>query len=56
MLQLHSDIPSRPMGEERGQTLAEYSVILVLISIVAVAVMQTVGVDIMGLFASIGRR
>lgn len=53
VLGLDTYIRSRVMSEEGGQTLGEYSLILAFISIVAVAVMQTVGVDVMSVFTSL---
>jgi Flp pilus assembly pilin Flp len=41
------------MGQEQGQTLAEYALILVLISIAAVAVMGPLGDAISGAFQDV---
>ena len=43
------------MGEERGQTLAEYALILVLISIAAVAVMGPLGDEISKVFTDVDK-
>jgi Flp pilus assembly pilin Flp len=37
----------------RGQTMAEYALILVTIAVVAAALVQTAGVNIMGLLANV---
>jgi Flp pilus assembly pilin Flp len=41
------------MGQEQGQTLAEYALILVLISIAAVAVMGPLGTEISNAFTDV---
>ena len=40
------------LSEERGQTLTEYALILVLIAIAAVGIMATLGDTIEGVFTS----
>ncbi|HEY7029854.1 MAG TPA: Flp family type IVb pilin [Thermomicrobiales bacterium] len=40
-------------GEERGQGLVEYALILVLISIVSIGVMTTVGSHVVDLFTTV---
>lgn len=41
------------LANEKGQGLAEYALILVLISIAAIAVMTTLGTDIGGVFTKV---
>lgn len=41
------------LQHQKGQGLVEYALILVLISIVAIAVMTTVGTDIIAVFNSV---
>jgi Flp pilus assembly pilin Flp len=36
--------------DEEGQTVVEYALLLVLISVVAIAIMETVGVSVTGVF------
>ena len=43
----------RNEDEEEGQGLVEYALILVLISVVAIAIMTTVGGKVSGVFSSI---
>ena len=38
--------------DEEGQTVVEYALLLVLISIVAIAIMTAVGVSVTGVFQS----
>jgi pilus assembly protein Flp/PilA len=40
-------------GDEGGQGLVEYALILVLISVVAIGIMTTIGGQVSGLFASV---
>ena len=41
------------LANEKGQGLAEYALILVLISIAAIGVMTTLGTDIGGVFTKV---
>ena len=41
------------LGKEQGQTLVEYALILVLISIVVVVILQLLGIDLINLFTNI---
>lgn len=48
-----TDLLSDVRRDEDGQTLVEYSLILVLISIISIAIMTTVGLDIQGVFTDV---
>jgi len=41
------------LREEKGQGMVEYVLILVLISVVAIAIMTTVGNDVKGVFSQV---
>jgi Flp pilus assembly pilin Flp len=42
------------LQEKKGQTLLEYALIVVLISIVAIVVLTIIGVDVRNIFTAIG--
>jgi Flp pilus assembly pilin Flp len=43
----------RLVASSRGQTMAEYALILVTIAVIAAALVQTAGVNILGLIANV---
>jgi Flp pilus assembly pilin Flp len=45
----------RLIANSRGQTMAEYALILVTIAVVATALVQTAGVNIMGLITNVNK-
>jgi pilus assembly protein Flp/PilA len=54
MLNFLMNAMARLRDEEEGQGVVEYSLILVLISVVAIAVMETVGINVTGVFTEAG--
>lgn len=53
MLTLLTTILARTRSEEDGQAMVEYGLILVLISIAALVVLPTVGLDVQGAFQQV---
>ena len=42
-----------PVMDEKGQGMVEYALILVLVSVVAIAILTTVGTDVVSVFTKI---
>jgi pilus assembly protein Flp/PilA len=54
-LELHTRVMSRirDLNREEGQGLVEYALILVLVSIISIAVLGVLGVDVDGVFEQV---
>lgn len=53
MLSLYTYLASRLRDEEDGQGMVEYALILVLVSVVAIAILTTIGTNVTGVFGDI---